>query len=199
VNDTRTPVLLVHGIWDTSASFSRLSGRLRHDREVHAVDLRPNDGRASILELANTVRAEADQLLETTGAPRIDVVGFSMGALVARAFIQRVGGRERVRRFVSVSGPHAGTWTAWALPMAGARDMRPGSALLKDLASDADPWGPVEVHAIYTELDLMIVPPRSSVLRGANSLERTWVPMHRLMLWDASVLASIQGRLDASV
>ena len=44
------------------------------------------------------------------------VVGSSMGALVSRAYVQRFEGKQRVRRFVSISGPQHGTATAWALP-----------------------------------------------------------------------------------
>lgn len=43
------------------------------------------------------------------------------------------------------SRPHHGTATAWALPLAGAAQMRPGSALLTDLAA----------HAMITHPDVL--------------------------------------------
>lgn len=179
----RIPVLLVHGIWDTGAKLSTLRRAIEaRDRDVETIDLVPNDGRATIRELAAQVAARIEGLLVGADVARLDLVGFSMGALVSRTYIQRLGGRDRVRRFVSISGPHHGTLDALVMPYAGTRDMRPGSALLTDLASDADPWGDVEVHVLYTPFDLMIVPPRSSELPGAKSTQRIPVAFHRFMI-----------------
>jgi triacylglycerol esterase/lipase EstA (alpha/beta hydrolase family) len=193
------PVLLVHGIWDSSSRLAPLRAGLerRGIGPVHAVDLVPNDGRAPIAELGGIVAREATELAEREGASRVDVVGFSMGALVARWYIQRGGGKAKVRRFVSISGPHAGTAFAYALPFAGVRDMRPGSPLLRDLAADADPFGDVEVHCLYTPFDLMILPPTSSVLAGARSVGKFRVPMHRFMITSSVVLDHVAEILRA--
>ena len=183
------PVLVVHGLWDSRARIEPLVRGLqaRGIADVVSFDLEPNTGRAPIAELGRQVQVEADALRERHGCERIDLVGFSMGALASRYFVQRCGGRDRVRRFVSISGPHAGTWTAFALPFEGVRQMRPGSPLLCDLDADVDPFGDVEVHCIYTSLDLMIVPATSSILRGAHSVHRLRVPIHRWMLHDRRV------------
>jgi triacylglycerol esterase/lipase EstA (alpha/beta hydrolase family) len=179
-----TPVLLVHGIWDSGERLEPLARALERSGvgPTRALDLAPNDGSASIEALAEQVASEADALRRETGASRIDLVGFSMGALVARYYLQRLDGRAHTRRFVSISGPHAGTMTAYAMPKAGARQMRPRSALLADLARDEDPWGDVEVHTMWTPMDAMILPARSSQLRGAARDHRVAVPLHGWMI-----------------
>ena len=184
------PVLLVHGLWDSPVRLAPLSEGLvaRGIRKVASVHLRPADGRAPIAALAEQVAAHAEALTHEHGCERVDIVGFSMGALAARYYLQRGGGRERTRRFVSISGPHAGTLTAYGLPLAGVRQMRPGSVLLSELAADPDPWGAVEVHCVYTPYDLMIVPAASSILKGARSVHRVPVAVHRWMLRDRRVL-----------
>lgn len=183
------PALLVHGIWGSARQLAPMARVLqRHGIEhVARIDLRPNDGRASIAVFAQQVKREVDQLCARCAVKQIDLVGFSMGALAARYYLQRCGGTARVRRFVSISGPHAGTWTAHALPFEAPRQMRPGSALLRDLNADVEPWEAVEVHCVYTPFDLMIIPPKSSVLRGAASVRKLRVPIHRAMLFDARV------------
>lgn len=196
------PVLLVHGIWDDGAKLARLSRGIEgRGRRVEALDLVPNDGTARIRALAEEVAGRVERMRERYDTEKIDLVGFSMGALVARTFIQRVGGRARVRRFVSVSGPQHGTFDARLLSFAkryeGIADMRPDSELLRDLASDEDPWGDVEVHVLYTPFDLMIVPPRSSELRGARSTTRIPVPLHRLMILHPRAIEAIVERLEA--
>lgn len=193
------PILLVHGIWDTGAKLAKMRRGLEREGlgPVRAIDLRPNDGRASILELARQVERATTELSADAPDRRVDVVGFSMGALVTRAFVQRLGGKQRVRRFVSISGPHAGTMTAYALPFAGAREMRPDSALLRELAADADPWGDVEVHVLYTPYDLMIVPAASSRLGGAASETVLPIPLHRWMIEDRRAIARVAAILGA--
>lgn len=193
------PVLLVHGINDSGRSFRKLlhALALSRERRIVAVDLMPNDGAATIPELARQVDAAADVLLRESNAPRLDLVGFSMGSLVSRYWLQRLGGRLRARRFISISGPHGGTWLAHLSGRPGIRDMRPGSALLRDLESDEDPWGDVEAHVLYTPMDLMILPARSSVLRKAASEKTIPVVLHPLMLSDRRVIACVLRWLDA--
>jgi triacylglycerol lipase len=182
------PVILVHGIWDSSDRLAPLAIGLvlRGVADVVAIDLRPNDGRAPISELAAQVKEAVAAATRRHG--KVDLVGFSMGALTSRYYIQRLGGRDLVRRFVSISGPQRGTLTAYALPFIGAKQMRPKSPLLQDLASDADPWGPVEVHTVITPYDAMILPSSSGELVGSMSHTVFPVKLHRWMIEDPRVL-----------
>ena len=182
------PVLLVHGIWDSAAVMGPLKAGLQRRglERVHAMTL-PRNGQLSIASLGRLVADEADALATREGAAHIDVVGFSMGALVTRWYVQRGGGKDRVRRFVSISGPHQGTLGAFALPLPTLRDMRPNSALLRDLASDPDPFGSVEVHCVYTPFDLMVFPAKSGILPGARSVRGINVLLHGLMIFDRRV------------
>lgn len=191
----RTPVLLVHGIWDSSRRLDPLRRGLqaRGLLDVTALDLAPNDGRAPLDALAAQVAGFV--AARWPGVPRIDVVGFSMGALVTRCWIQRHGGSARVRRFVSVSGPHRGTLAAWGLPHAGVREMRPGSALLRALDADEGAWGDVEVHCLYTPWDLMVTPAETAVLPRARSVTALPVKLHRWMITDPRALDAIAERL----
>jgi len=193
---SQPPVLIVHGIWDSRTRVRSLEQGLvqRGFAHARAFDLKPNDGRAPIAALAEQAKQHADALRQEHGGP-IDLVGFSMGALVSRYYLQRLGGRACVRRFISISGPHRGTLAAYALPLPGLRDMRPGSALIRELEADAEGFGGVEVHCLYTPYDLMIVPAESSVLPGAKSVQRVGVPIHRMMITDRNALDAIASVL----
>jgi triacylglycerol lipase len=164
---------------------------------TEAVALTPNNGTVPLPALAEQVRDGAAQLFARTYAPRIDVVGFSMGALASRCWMQLLGGAGSVRRFVSISGPHAGTWMAYLSGRAGVRDMRPGSELLKRLDADDASWSKVEVHVLYTPLDLMILPAKSSLLRRARTARSVPVVLHPLMLYDGRVLREVSRLLTA--
>jgi triacylglycerol lipase len=193
------PVLLVPGMMGAAQNFDAMKARLERSgwSAVRAITLEPNDGSLSVPEMALQVGRAAQALRAETGVDQIDIVGFSMGALVTRFWMQRLGGREQVRRFISISGPHAGTLTAFLRPGAGVRQMRPRSRLLRALAADPRPWGDVEVHTFRTPLDLIIVPSSSSLLPGAAT-ERTFlVPIHHWMLSDAQVIEAVIEVLGA--
>jgi len=184
------PVLIAHGIWDSERRIESLTRGLlaRGIDHVRAFTFRPRDGSAPLATLARQVEQRVDQLCEEHAVEQVDLVGFSMGALTSRYYIQRLGGRERVRRFISISGPHHGTLMAYGLPLDGVRDMRPGSGLIRDLERDVDPWSRVEVHVIYTPFDLTIMPAHSSRLPGARSTHSIPVALHRWMIRDPRVV-----------
>jgi triacylglycerol lipase len=194
------PVVVVHGIWDNERSVAPLARSLvqRGHAQVHALSLDPPWGNASIETLAQQLDAFVEALVGRLGVSAVDLVGFSMGALISRTYLQLYGGDRRVRRFVSISGPHRGTVTAYALPLTGVRQMRPGSALLQRLGSDVSHLTNVEVHCLYTPYDAMIVPGESGVLVGARSVHKLPVLMHRLMLFDARVHSLVAELLHGS-
>ncbi len=187
------PALLVHGIFDSDRKMRRLQAALEAEGhpQVVRVRLTPRFGRAPIAHYARQLDAEARHALEATGASQVDVVGFSMGALVCRYWIQRLGGKQRTRRFVSLAGPHAGSLWAHLAPLPAARDMRPGSPLLRELAEDADPWGAVEVFAFWTPFDLMVLPGRSGRLAGARREASLPVASHPSMVRSPRILRAV--------
>lgn len=185
------PVVLVHGIDDSSKLFRHLALRLeREGLSVHALDMIPNNGDAGLDEIAQQLAAYIDAQFPP-GQP-IDLVGFSMGGIVCRYYLQRLGGLERVRRFISIASPHRGTWAAFLRSNAGARQMRRGSAFLEDLNRDVELLDRIRTTSIWTPFDLMILPARSCIL--GRSI-RVHVAAHALMVRDRSVIDLIDRLL----
>jgi triacylglycerol lipase len=189
-------VLLVHGIWKTGRTFSRMARHLAgRGFAAHTLDLSPNDGSAPLEELAAQLAAHADRVFGA-GAP-FDLVGFSMGGLVSRYYLQRLGGVERVGRFVSVSSPHHGTLTAHLTRQPGCVQMRPGSDFLRELDGDAaSSLGRLDVTSLWTPLDLMILPSESSRLPVGHEV-MVAAPLHALMLHDPRALRAVAAALEA--
>jgi triacylglycerol lipase len=127
-----------------------------------AVDLSPSNGAVGLEDLA----AQLNTFVERELAPDepFDLVGFSMGGLVSRYYVQCLGGAERVGRLITISSPHQGTYWAWIASNAGSRQMRPGSAFLRELNRDITALERVRHASIWTPLDLMILPAKSSRL-----------------------------------
>lgn len=188
----RNPVLLVHGISDSHWSMLWLAHYLRREGwEVHTINLTPNWGQKGLEPLAGQVDAYARAQF---GARRFDLVGFSMGGLVSRYYVQRLGGLERVDHLVTLSAPHNGTVMANLIPNRGCREMRPGSPFLKDLARDADKLENVKFTSLYTPYDVVIVPQRSSEMPQANNI-RMPVAAHPLMVLDKRCLRIVADAL----
>ena len=110
----QNPVLLVHGINDTGAVFNKMAFYLRQQGlSVYTVDLIPNNGSEVLEKLAQQVANYVNDTFEV--ARPVDIVGFSMGGIVSRYYIQRLGGINKVQRFITISSPHKGTIIAMVL------------------------------------------------------------------------------------
>ena len=186
----RLPVVLVHGIDDTGRVFGAMGRALREAGwDVRVVDYTPSNGAVGIDCLPEQMR----EYVETHfgAGEQFDLVGFSLGGLVSRYYVQKLGGWERVRRLVTISSPHNGTLTAFFRRNAAARQMRPGSAFLAALNDDLEWTRRVEWTSIWTPFDLMILPAHSSRVRQAEN-RRIRVLMHPLMLTDRRVIRLVQ-------
>jgi triacylglycerol lipase len=198
------PVVVVHGILDNAKRIDPLLRGLRAlgVGPLAAIDLTPRFSTPPLEVFAAQLQGFVGDTLRVHGASELDLVGFSMGALVTRLYLQEFAAGVRVRRFVSISGPHRGTQVARLAPegkswLAGVRQMQPRSPLLARLGDDAGTLAPTLVHCVYTPYDAVIVPPSSGVLRGAASVHRIPVLMHRLMLRDPRVHSCVAELLRA--
>ena len=191
---SRHPVLLIHGINDTEAVFHSMSRHLsRLGWSVHSLSLTPNNGHLGLEHLATQVA----NYVSRNFAPSqpFDLVGFSMGGIVSRYYVQRLGGIQQVKRFVTIASPHQGTWIAYGSQRPGCVQMRPGSAFLQDLNQDAAMLGQVHFTSIWTPLDLMIVPANSSLLPVGQSVP-VWVPNHAWMVSHPQSLQAVAASLQ---
>jgi triacylglycerol lipase len=157
------PVVLVHGIFNSGAKFGPMAQFLseRGFRPL-APSLSPNSGKLGLDDLALQLRVFVDEQIPS-GQP-FDLIGFSMGGLVSRYYLQRLGGMERVRRFITISSPHHGSYWAYAIGNAACRQMRPGSLFLVDLNRDMKMLEHVRFVSLWSPMDLMILPASSSRL-----------------------------------
>jgi triacylglycerol lipase len=190
---THNPILLIHGITDTSYKMRKIASHLSDlGWQVYTIDLTPNNGDSRLEILAGQV---AD-LVDRTFAPhqQIDLVGFSMGGLVARYYIQRLGGIDRVQRFITLSSPHRGTLAAYFSTRPGCVQMRPDSQFVRDLDRDVHVLNQLNFTSIWTPFDLIILPPSSSQL-GIGTELMFPVAAHPLMVFDRRCLDAIATAL----
>lgn len=157
------PIVLVHGWIHNRSAFLGMARALRRAgfRHIHAFDHNPLV--YDIPEVAGMLAAEVERVRSVTGAEKVMVVGHSMGGLVARYYVQRLGGDEVVDTVITLGTPHRGTYAAHLAPGAAGPQMRPGSPILRVLEESSRPTE-VRWVAVYSDLDLLILPAVSAKL-----------------------------------
>ena len=184
------PVVLVHGTFaDMSNSWQALSPLL-HNRGycVFALNYGAHNGsgavgvygigdiRASAAQLSTFV----DQVLATTGAAEVDLVGHSQGGMMPRYYLKFLGGAAKVHTLVGLSPSNHGTsvnglltlgsYFPGAISFFGAcpacEQQETGSAFLAELNAGGDTVAGVDYTVIQTRYDEVVTPYSSAFLSG---------------------------------
>jgi len=158
--EKRNPIILIHGLWNTSNIFSSITTKLDHiGIEYFAPTLVHKNGMTSIIDLTNTLN---ELILEKYGLEKeLDILGFSMGGIIGRYWIQKYNGYKRARRFISIGAPHKGTLTAQLVPkypFRGISEMKINSNFLRELAKNDFFLENIECINFFTYWDLMVFP-----------------------------------------
>ena len=191
---TRT-VVLVHGIYDSGARMGQMADYLRKEGfTVYTPSLSPNTGKADIDELARQLSAYIDRNIPR--GEKFDLVGFSMGGLVCRYYLQRMDGLRRADRFITLGAPHHGSALAYMVNNPGCRQMRPDSAFIRNLNSDIGVLKKVHFTSIWSPLDLSIIPSNSSRTDASRNIA-VWVPIHPLLVWSPLPIRTVAGLLKS--
>ncbi len=102
-----TPVVLVHGFLGDPTNFLAIRSRLAAQgiRNFASFSYPP---RFDYQRLAPRLGEAIEALCFATGVPQVDVVGHSMGGLIAR-YLLELGGGGRIRRLVTLGAPYFST------------------------------------------------------------------------------------------
>jgi triacylglycerol esterase/lipase EstA (alpha/beta hydrolase family) len=174
IDETRPPVLLLHGYLGTRGSMYILERRLNDDGicvfSFNLGSLNVRDIRSS----AFLIHRKIEAILAQTPVKKIDIVGHSMGGLIGLYYVKKLGGHEKVRKLVMMGTPVRGTWAALlgvatvGLISSSAWQLLPGSRFLKELERGTLP-DRVQYYTIAAQRD-WICPPESTSLEGAESM-----------------------------
>ncbi|MFE3488176.1 MULTISPECIES: alpha/beta fold hydrolase [Streptomyces] len=152
------PVVLLHGFIDNRSVFVVLRRALTRHGHRHLEALNYSPLTRDVRTAAELLGRHVEDVCERTGHSRVDIVGHSLGGLIARYYVQRLGGDRRVRTLVTLGTPHGGTAVA---PGAGVhpivRQMRGGSSVIEELRAPA-PGCRTRFVSFWSELDQLMVP-----------------------------------------
>jgi pimeloyl-ACP methyl ester carboxylesterase len=180
-----TPVILVHGYGGNRSHWLPLELELRRAgfANVHTVAYNPVT--TTLAGTAGALRTACREAMAASGSNHVHLVGHSLGGVVVRYAVQRLGLAADVRTAVTVAAPHRGTPLAswgWG-PLA--RVLRPGSPLLKDLDRATAAVG-VRWVAYWSDADLVVRP-------GSARLDEQGSPAVNVLVPDVGHLGILRA------
>ncbi|WP_299532453.1 alpha/beta fold hydrolase [uncultured Streptomyces sp.] len=157
-SDADRPVVLLHGFIDNRSVFVLLRRSLARHGRRHLESLNYAPLTCDIRTAAELLGRHVEEICSRTGQREIDIVGHSLGGLIARYYVQRLGGDRRVRVLVTLGTPHGGTAAAPAASVHPiVRQMRGGSALIQELRLPARGCRTL-FFSFWSEWDRVMVP-----------------------------------------
>jgi len=222
------PVVMVHGFDGDDFDFDDITEWFLElgypEDSLFAVDFSDNLG-SVIPEASDELPAFVDQVLQSTGASKVDIIAHSMGSLAARLWIKEYGGHDKVRDFVSIAGANHGSTTACALQWwgEGMKELCPSYAdeehsyngVQWTLNGDPDtedvdetPYGVEDggeiywMGALYSNADIVIIPQASCCLNQSHINDcshpinvRIQDVAHNPMIHNEEVFDLVQGMI----
>jgi len=167
-------VLLITGVTIPAVWFDPIKARLVRDG-FRPVVYEPPALLSGDLEMNTELLATVvDNIRAQTGEQKIDILAECTGGLIARHYIQSLGGDEHVSRLVTFISPQHGLpKAALAFDVAGwpaLTDLTPGSNFLHAV-NDAPLPANVPITSIYTSTDEYIQPYETSIIPGAHNID----------------------------
>jgi triacylglycerol esterase/lipase EstA (alpha/beta hydrolase family) len=187
------PVVLLHGFAMNRTNWVWLGRRLaaRGVGPLYgATYFSPQSVRVSALHLKHFV----ERTLAREDATRVDIVAHSLGGVVARYYIERLGGARRVQRLVTIGSPHRGTVLGRLGLVPSARDLADGSPLLDELGT---PSPDVKYTSVWSRADAIVIPAESACIAPAGE-DRVFDDLgHLSMLLSPRVIDAVATQLVA--
>ena len=168
------PTLIVHGFLTNAITNLPVHLALRRvGLRTYNVPI-PGWNTQDMAKSSEIVGKTAYDIMKKTGAERINLVGISMGGVIALHYVRCNGGHEIVHRTVTIGSPHHGAPVAAVvgqLPIIGgtaARQMAAGSDIIDALHREPVPHS--DIVSIYADGD-SVVPPEAARLKGARTVK----------------------------
>jgi len=194
IDNSQIPTLLVHGYFHNRGVFIPLRIRFWKDKISNVFTLNMRPAFASIEDYANQVEEKVNKIISLTNCKKVNLLTHSMGGLVARYYIQELGGSSNVNLCITLACPHNGTKFAILAKGKNGREMRPGSRFLLKLHNGKKDFTK-KIISIWSDFDNMIIPHENAILDGAKNIKLEYLG-HVAFLLSPRVYKIIKRELD---
>ncbi len=182
-------VVLVHGFLATAGVFRPMRARLERELGVHVASFTHAPG-MTVRRIAAQLGSVVDRI---PNHARVHLVGHSLGGVVARWYVQELGGHARVTQTISLASPFHGTHAAKRFPWLVGAELLEGSLILERLRARAHHHN-VRHTSIVAGEDRLVVPSASATLAWGETVVLHGRG-HNELLFDEEVLVHLKDRL----
>ena len=186
------PVILCHGYMHNKSAFLLMGHRLRRIGRNNVVTLNFGPPSRRVPFFAERLSEAVKTALAQTGAEKVDLVGHSMGGLVVRYFVERLDGAASVNAAVTLGAPHRGTKTAVFGVFKSAEQFMPDSDLIAELNEAVPANRAVNMSAVWSDFDSVILPSESARLPAPHSNVKVGGVGHVAMLLSGRIFDEVR-------
>jgi triacylglycerol lipase len=179
-------VVLVHGFCASAGVFGPLGAHLERETGARIASF-THPPMVGVRRIAQNLRDLVKRIPQGT---RITIVGHSLGGVIARWYVQELGGDARVERTISLASPFGGVDVPRYLVGA---DLHEESALLKRIR-DRAPHFDVPHTSVVAEDD-RVVPGLRTACLGVGDVVVLRKRGHNTLLFDPEVAGLVIDRL----
>lgn len=194
--DSKVPILFIHGLLHNGSAFAWLKQQLglrgwRHFREMNL-----STAFHSIPAMAEQTAQAVARMQRKYNTRQIDIVAHSMGGLVARYYLQMLGGDQEgsVRWLVTLGTPHRGTRLSNYAFLSHLRELGPTSQTIRSLHECPIP-AKTKVLSISGNLDVMMWPRDCARWEGVRHIHLNGVG-HAGLLFSRRVIQILLAHLS---
>jgi triacylglycerol lipase len=196
ITSEKTKIVLVHGIFNTGHIMYFLKWILeRNGFECFAPTLTPKDGRGGIERASENLKHQIEQRFDKDD--RLNFIGFSLGGIVVRYYLQELQGNKRTDSLFTIASPHHGSyWAYFPYFTKGVKQLRPNSKFLLELEQGESKLKNLSLFSFYTPFDTSIVPSSSSNWRVAIN-KKFYSILHLTILFNFRLIRELIKQLDS--
>jgi pimeloyl-ACP methyl ester carboxylesterase len=184
-------VVMVHGFFASAGVWRPMKAALAYGTGSSVASFSHAPG----VGVDRIARSLAKLVNHIPSSCRVHLIGHSLGGLVARHYVQELGGHTRVAQTISLGSPFGGTKVAHPFPFLVGRDLSNHSPLLARLRERA------HVHDVpHTSFvgdgDIMVVPSESAIFPRGDVVV---LPNcgHNTLLFHRESIAQVVDRVRA--
>jgi triacylglycerol esterase/lipase EstA (alpha/beta hydrolase family) len=190
----RNPVILLHGFAMNQTQWLWMGSRLAR-RGIGPLYGTSYFSPQSVRRSGRHLRDFVERVCAREDVKKVDIVAHSLGGVVARYYIEQLGGDARVGRLVTIGSPHRGTVLGRFGPLLpSAREVADDSEFIAALGH---PKPDVKYTSVWSRADAVIIPADSSSIAPAGE-DRVFDDIgHLTLLLSPRVIDCVAERLKA--
>ncbi len=158
------PILFVHGLGGSSASFAQMRARFVAAGWQDGIELFAFTYSSTVTHAAaaQEIHNQVNHIMTVTGASKVDIISHHSGSLSSRFYLRNFGGTRKIDAWISLGGPNHGSTVVDPCTLIQCREMAPLSSFIIALNAEVEAQPPVRYATWRSPCDERVVP-RASV------------------------------------